>query len=264
MNNLYTNKKIILKRLFLILSAFFAVLSAKGQSEDGIKLDVPRLVPLSPTATAMVKYQSYPVDHCTGVPNITIPLYDIVAGEVTIPVTLSYHASGLKPKEGSGYAGAGWTLNLEPSIARQVIGVADNDYYGWFDRYFSQNTVPGDERDRLIYYGEMVDNKRDTRPDKFTYKLPGGGGSGYFSDRSSPLITVPHNSDVVRYAESDMNITDGNGVKYLFNGVHETMNDIITRWMCTSICSARYPHPTLVSFSIKPFRINGNLVLIII
>ena len=47
MNNLYTNKKIILKRLFLILSAFFAVLSAKGQSEDGIKLDVPRLVPLS-------------------------------------------------------------------------------------------------------------------------------------------------------------------------------------------------------------------------
>lgn len=40
MNNLYTNKKIILKRLFLILSAFFAVLSAKGQSEDGIKLDV--------------------------------------------------------------------------------------------------------------------------------------------------------------------------------------------------------------------------------
>ena len=39
MNNLYTNKKIILKRLFLILSAFFAVLSAKGQSEDGIKLD---------------------------------------------------------------------------------------------------------------------------------------------------------------------------------------------------------------------------------
>ena len=65
MNNLYTNKKIILKRLFLILSAFFAVLSAKGQSEDGIKLDVPRLVPLSPTATAMVKYQSYPVVHNT-------------------------------------------------------------------------------------------------------------------------------------------------------------------------------------------------------
>lgn len=109
-----------------------------------------------------------------------------------------------------------------------------------------------------------VDNKRDTRPDKFTYKLPGGGGSGYFSDRSSPLITVPHNSDVVRYAESDMNITDGNGVKYLFNGVHETMNDIITRWMCTSICSAVIHILHWLVFSIKPFRINGNLVLIII
>lgn len=254
MNKLYANKKMILKRLFLILSAFFAVLSANGQSEDGIKLDVPRFVPLSPSATAMVKYQSYPVNHCTGVPDITIPLYDIVAGEVTIPVTLSYHASGLKPKDGSGYAGTGWTLSLEPSIARQVVGVADDDYYGWFDRNLSQNTLPGDERDNLIYYGEMVDNKRDTRPDNFTYKLPGGGGSGYFSDSFSPLLTVPHNSDVVRYAGSDMNITDGNGVKYLFNGVHEKMDDIITRWMCTSICSARYPHHTLVSFQYQTLR----------
>lgn len=65
---------------------------------------------------------------------------------------------------------------------------------------------------------------------------------------------MPHNSDVVRYVESDMNITDGNGVKYLFNGVHETMNDIITRWMCTSICSARYPHPTLVSFQYQTLQ----------
>ena len=48
-----------------------------------------------------------------------------------------------------------------------MVGTADNDCYGWFDRYLSQNTVPGDERDRLIYYEGDVDNKRDTRPDKF-------------------------------------------------------------------------------------------------
>lgn len=101
MNYLYTNKKIMLKRLFLILSAFFAALSANGQSEDGINLDVPRFVPLSPSATAMVKYQSYPVDHCTGVPDITIPLYDIVAGEVTIPVLCPIMLRGLNPKKGA-------------------------------------------------------------------------------------------------------------------------------------------------------------------
>lgn len=83
------------------MSAFFAALSANGQSEDGINLDVPRFVPLSPSATAMVKYQSYPVDHCTGVPDITIPLYDIVAGEVTIPVLCPIMLRGLNPKKGA-------------------------------------------------------------------------------------------------------------------------------------------------------------------
>ena len=68
-----------------------------GQQAHEISLDVPRIVPISPEASSMERKQSYPVDYCTGVPSITIPLYEIVAGEVTIPITLSYHASGLKP-----------------------------------------------------------------------------------------------------------------------------------------------------------------------
>lgn len=90
----------------------------------------------------MEKYRSYPVDYCTGVPNIIIPLYEIVAGDITIPVSLSYHASGLKPKERSGLAGTGWTLNLEPSIMREVKGLADSDTYGWFNTRKAQRTLP--------------------------------------------------------------------------------------------------------------------------
>ena len=51
----------------------------RGQS-NGISLDVPRIVPVSPAVTEMGKYQFYPVSHCTGIPDITIPLYEIVAG----------------------------------------------------------------------------------------------------------------------------------------------------------------------------------------
>jgi len=42
-----------------------------------VSLDAPRVIHVSPTATAMEKYQSYPVDYSTGVPNITIPLYEM-------------------------------------------------------------------------------------------------------------------------------------------------------------------------------------------
>ena len=118
MNKLYLHKNKMRLGQLPFIGVMFGLLFfsafVHGQSTNTISLDVPQVVPVSPTVAAMEKYQSYPVSHCTGIPDITVPLYEIVAGEVTIPVTLSYHSSGLKPKERSGVAGTGWTLNLEP------------------------------------------------------------------------------------------------------------------------------------------------------
>lgn len=101
----------------------------------------------------------------------------------------------------------------------------------------------------------MVDNIRDTAPDKITYKLPNGGGSGYFHDRFLPLLTMPRNNDKVEYA-GDMTITDENGIKYLFNGAKEKTGDYTTRWMCSSIWSPRNRTSALVSFE---YRTASNL-----
>ena len=134
---------------FVVLFCCFLYVNA----QTNISLDVPRVVPVSPTATAMEKYLSYPVDHSTGIPNITIPLYEIVAGEINIPVSLSYHASGLKPKDASTYAGTGWTLNLEPSVSRQICGIADDSHpYGWFDNPAKDyNPYTSDEQEKINY-----------------------------------------------------------------------------------------------------------------
>lgn len=237
-----------------ILLTCISIVTINGHAQNEIKLDVPRIVPISPTAAAMEKYQSYPVDYCTGIPNITIPLYEIVAGEITIPVTLTYHASGIKPKERSGMAGAGWTLNLEPSVSRQINGTVDEASYGWFNRNYSQNAIPIDEAAKLKYYGEIVDNIRDTHPDKFTYKLPNGGGSGYFLERFYPLRTIPRNNDKVEYSGGNIDITDENGVIYNFHGPYETVQgsyptgDYRTRWMCSSIRSPRNRDNVWISF----------------
>lgn len=98
-------KRISGKLSRVLLLACFPLLGIHAQQPHEISLDVPRIVPVSPEAAAMEKYRSYPVDYCTGIPNITIPLYEIVAGDITLPISLSYHASGLKPKERSGLAG---------------------------------------------------------------------------------------------------------------------------------------------------------------
>lgn len=224
---------------------------------ETISLDVPRVVPPSPTAITMQKFQSYPVDHSTGLPNITIPLYEIVAGEVTIPVTISYHSSGLKPKDGSTLVGTGWILNLEPSISREVKGGDDLCTYGWLNDPRA-DYYPYDEDRKIQYYGELVDGIRDTQPDKYTYKLANGGGAGYFYDKYT-FLTIPRNNDRVEL-RNGLTITDPNGVKYLFSGpcevneiddVNWVCNSVITRWMCSSIQSARNPDITLVDFSYR-------------
>lgn len=222
----------------------------RGQTNE-ISLDVPRIVPVSPAVTEMGKYQSYPVSHCTGIPDITIPLYEIVAGEVTIPVTLSYHASGLKPKERSGIAGTGWTLNLEPSVSRQINGVPDEAYSsGWFYRGKPSNVRPNDRDELKDYYSSKLSNHLDTRPDKFTYKLANSGGSGYFQTNLAPMWTVPRNNDNVDFHNTtSIEITDENGVRYNFEGNYEKSGDYVTRWPCSSIHSARPQRQVLASFS---------------
>lgn len=242
-----------MRKILYVLFVMISIMNSYAQTN--IPLDVPRVVPISPTAAAMEKYQSYPVNHSTGIPSIAIPLYEIVAGEVSIPVSLSYHASGLKPKDASTYAGTGWSLNLEPSVTRQVCGLADDSYYGWFNNpsrgYFPPNTGDPTIANPIIinYYNELVDNIRDTQPDKFSYTLANGSGSGYFTD-GIHFLSIPRNNDKVEYHNANgMLIKDARGVKYLFDGEREQVEDNVTRWMCKSIWSPNNPNHALVDFS---------------
>ncbi len=58
--------------------------------------DPTNLFPPSPTAAALAKYGDIPVGYHTGTPNISIPLYEVKSKELSLPISLSYHASGIK------------------------------------------------------------------------------------------------------------------------------------------------------------------------
>jgi hypothetical protein len=80
----------------------------------------------SPTAASLGKYGDIPVSYNTGIPNISIPIYTIKAGSLSLPITLNYHTSGLKVEEEASWVGAGWSLNAGGVITRTVIGAADD------------------------------------------------------------------------------------------------------------------------------------------
>ena len=68
---------------------------------------------LTPNATGINLYGDIPVSLYTGTPEISIPLYDIKVQDFTLPISLNYHASGVKVDQRAGWTGLGWTLLLE-------------------------------------------------------------------------------------------------------------------------------------------------------
>ncbi len=98
-----------------------------GQQEPIFK--EATVIPPSPNATAFNKFIDIPVSHYTGVPNISVPIYTLTLPQLSLPISLNYHASGLKVGEHSSWVGAGWSLSAGGAINRTVRGLPD-EYLG--------------------------------------------------------------------------------------------------------------------------------------
>ena len=94
---------------------------SRSSSDDLIK----EVIHPSPQSAAYARYGEYPVDYSTGVPKVEIPLYTIDTGDYQLPLTLSYHASGIKVTDVSTPVGLGWVLNAGGVISRTCRAVAE-------------------------------------------------------------------------------------------------------------------------------------------
>src|SRR5688572_200749 len=96
-------------KYILLVFLFFlnGIINCHSQNNDfGSKV-----IPPSPVTHEYEKYINYNVSMYNGLPEISIPLYNIELKGLTIPVNLTYHASGVKFEQYSGEVGVGWTLN---------------------------------------------------------------------------------------------------------------------------------------------------------
>lgn len=78
---------------------------------SGQRIYQKAIIPPSPNAAALGKFGSMPVSLHTGTPNISIPLYTLRGRELAVPISLDYHASGIKLEEVASNVGLGWSLS---------------------------------------------------------------------------------------------------------------------------------------------------------
>lgn len=141
----------------------------------------------SPNAAALGKYGDIPVNYHTGVPNISIPLYSLKAGPLSLPIQLSYHAGGLRVDENASWVGAGWSLMAGGAITRTVKDKPDErrtqsmqQLYGHFSNYGISNYILNQDANSLAAL--------DQEPDMFSFSFNGYSGKFVFDESRKPVL----------------------------------------------------------------------------
>jgi YD repeat-containing protein len=218
------------KLLFLYIRGFFTYImlcldSMPVLAQQGKPSFLPQVFPNAPNTAALGKYGNYPVNLVNGLPSISIPLYEIQAGDFKVPITLNYHASGIKVTEISSWAGLGWSIDAGGAITRRVMGNPDESNMGYLSGTLKQasdinpNTLAG-----FDYLVNVKSGYFDTQPDIFSYYFPGKSGKFFFNglDNYKPTSIVFSPVKINKSQTGNdlsFNLTDENGNLFNFGSL---------------------------------------------
>lgn len=256
------------KTLYILLIVFLSrlTITAQDTSKDISKLISPKVN--TPEASALMRYVDYPTNLYTGLVDIEIPLYEIVEGDLRLPISLKYHASGLKLGEHDGRFGAGWSLNAAPQLQRSVNGERDERGY----------LIEGDKPSMgaLGTWVNVYRGSRDAAPDNFYYSLTGKSGKFNFCriDGKTHIQTRPYDEglkadyDISNGIFNSMSLKDESGATYEFDCYYgNTLNGNNTNqsFPIQSITSANGKHKIYFVFKgeVKYYRRFSNEYLFI-
>jgi|TARA_R110001599_G_scaffold150929_3_gene335326 RHS repeat-associated protein len=205
-----------------------------GQSGDNESLNIQNVAFPSPTAASIKKFEDYPISYATGVPQISIPLYVASSRKLSIPISLSYHASGIRVEEVPGWVGSGWSLNAGGAIVRTVRGLPDEQTNGYLEEGYQAhnfNTSSGSNQ----YKSDVATGTVDAEPDDYSISAPGLSGKFTFK-YDGTIVMLPHqnlkieadltsiSNDIAKFT-----ITKEDGTVYTFAEKEETYMVSINR-----------------------------------
>ncbi|MEM9077783.1 MAG: RHS repeat domain-containing protein [Bacteroidota bacterium] len=219
----------------IILFLFFGVIGVISSQE------LPKFVPPSPEAAALAKFVNTPVNYSNGLPSITIPLYTIQTRTgLSIPISLSYHASGIRVNEHATQVGLGWKLNTGGMISSEAYGETDGynarSYPSFISGSVDQTLAVFDLIDindgsqfyctssqsmNMSYdfalqatgigaFSAGVNKIYDTQPDIFYYETPNVSGK-FVLDSNNNAHTIPYEPiSIEKTAFYDIKDVNGN------------------------------------------------------
>lgn len=186
--------------------------AAYGQSTPIVQ------VPQPPTTSALERYALMPVSEAAGTPSVSIPLYEVRCGALKMPLSLSYHASGIKVADQASWVGLGWSLNAGGVITRLVRGLPDDDPSAFPQR---ATQVPVAQNVSVASHGALLqrvsENLEDFQPDLYAFNV--NGLAGTFVQRNTDpasFCTLPLQPVHIAPLDTGFVLTDAQGTSYRF------------------------------------------------
>jgi len=232
-----------MKRIHFI--SYFFLFSCSVYSQEFSKI-----VPPNPNVASLFKSTMTPVNEYSGLPSVSIPLYTVSEGAVSLPISLSYNASGIQVSEESGIVGLGWALNIGGAITRSVNGNDDfatssvgylkhSQQYpdpvigsgGYFDPD-QHGFVDSDSQSKFLVNGILTSfdqtiypyyQDNDFMPDMFYYNFNGYSGSFVLERNGNAVLTEKGGLKILVDTSSGLSqsvkftITTEDGTIYEFN-----------------------------------------------
>jgi hypothetical protein len=244
-----------MKQYFLILS--FVIFTFKLAFAQNSAF-VPPSIPTSPQAEAFKKYGEYSINYQTGIPDISIPLYEINHYGYKLPLTLSYNPIPLKPGYNYDVFGRGWSLSLRSCISRSIEYAPDESTDFKLD-----NFATAGEPIHLDCPNFDCFKVRNFAHDKYNAVLPDGSSFDFVIDNKngvkSFLLSTAKQYKLTCVGEISFTITDENGIKYSFEeSDYLDQPGFISNvaWYLTRIDLPNSNQPILLSYGLQLKNVN--------
>lgn len=177
-----------------------------------LKRDFDTIEFSTPNEWSFHKYIEKPVNLHNGSVDVSIPLYELTDGEVSLPITLRYNTSGIRVDEEASWVGLGWNLNLGGYVTCRAVGgydYGDNTFgslspmfYGPHSEYVHANdTIPVTENmyETLENIHPLSSNMRRIgrmQPDVYYFSYPGNSGRYVVDQRNNSVVLLQREHDL--------------------------------------------------------------------
>ena len=146
----------------------------------------------TPEVASLGQYGKIPVGKYTGVTDIDVPIYTLKVGNMSFPLSFSYHLASLRPNTPGGCLGLGWNLMAGGYITRTVHGCYDEKcdvdgneigYYGHSNKLKDIDSLEfAKETDSLVVSGDDYKKCHELSADEFSFQFFGYSGNFYFNE----------------------------------------------------------------------------------